>query len=138
MAIPAGYDPVPAPLSGRAWVCVEPPSSESGRWARLPERKWTFRRSHLADLARKQERLLAAALECLAPGGIALYRTASLFKEENEQIVARALASRSDAVEWAFDLPRDLARRGRPWGYYVLPETPWAEGTFVAVLMRRS
>lgn len=136
--IPAGYVPVPSPPSDRAWVRVDAPSSESGRWARLPERKWTFRRSHLADLARKQERLLAAALGCLAPGGIALYRTSSLFKEENEQIVARALASRSDVVEWALDLPRDLARRGRPWGYYVLPETPWAEGTFVAVLMRRS
>ncbi len=121
-----------------AWIYVEAPSSESGRWARLPDRKWDFRRSHLSGLAERQERLLSLAVESLLPGGVAVYRTSSLFKEENEQVVARVLASRSDVVEWALDLPRGFARRGRPWGYYVLPETPWADGIFVAILMRRS
>ncbi len=137
-AIPRGFRKASLPTEPLPWIFVEPSCSESGCWARLPERKWAFRRNRLVELAREQEELLSTALDHLLPGGVAIYRTRSLFKEENEQVVARVLAARRDSVEWAVDLPRDLARRGRPWGYYVLPESPWADGTFVAVLVRRS
>lgn len=136
--LPRGFRKAPFPDDPVSWIVVDAPSSESGRWARLPDKKWTFRRAHLADLSARQERLLSRALDGLCPGGVVIYRTTSLFKEENEQVIARVLASRQDGVEWAIDLPRDLARRGRPWGYYVLPESPWADGTFVAILVRRS
>lgn len=58
---------------------------EPGTFAYWSERK-------VAEMARKQKRLLAAGLDALRPGGVLVYSTCSFAPEENEAVVAQALA----------------------------------------------
>jgi 16S rRNA (cytosine967-C5)-methyltransferase len=74
-------------------ILVDAPCSGTGTLARNPEIRWRLRHEDLAALAEKQRALLCHALERLAPGGRLVYSTCSLEPEENEQVVAAALAA---------------------------------------------
>ncbi len=52
-------------------------------------RYWSKRK--IAEMSRKQIRLLQSAAQCLKPGGLLLYATCSFSPEENEAVVSRAL-----------------------------------------------
>lgn len=68
-------------------ILVDAPCSGTGTLARNPEIKWRLHPADLADLRGRQVRLLANALERLAPGGRLVYSTCSLEREENEAVV---------------------------------------------------
>jgi 16S rRNA (cytosine967-C5)-methyltransferase len=69
-------------------ILVDAPCSGTGTLARNPEIKWRLQKQHLARFAEVQETILRNALECLKPGGLLVYSTCSLEREENENIVA--------------------------------------------------
>ncbi|MGH9395527.1 MAG: 16S rRNA (cytosine(967)-C(5))-methyltransferase RsmB [Terriglobia bacterium] len=75
-------------------VLVDAPCSGTGTLARNPEIKWRLRREDILRLAGEQLRILQNGLDALAPGGRLVYSTCSLEPEENEQVVAKALAGR--------------------------------------------
>ncbi len=75
-------------------ILVDAPCSGTGTLARNPEIRWRLRAEDLPALAEKQKLLLVQALELLAPGGRLVYSTCSLEPEENEKVVAAALAMR--------------------------------------------
>jgi 16S rRNA (cytosine967-C5)-methyltransferase len=68
-------------------VLVDAPCSGTGTLARNPEIKWRLRPDDLEDLPRRQRALLDNALGVLAPGGLLVYSTCSLEREENEDVV---------------------------------------------------
>ena len=75
-----------------AQVLADVPCSGTGTLARNPEIKWRLTLDDLAELAQRQFAILRSALAQVAPGGRLVYSTCSLEKEENENVVERALA----------------------------------------------
>lgn len=74
-------------------VLVDAPCSGTGTLSRNPDLKWRLRPEDIADLAGRQQRILANALAALAPNGIAVYATCSIEPEENMAIVEAVLAA---------------------------------------------
>ncbi len=119
-------------------VILDAPCSGSGTWRRHPEAKWRFTQEALADYSATQIKLLKRAVDIVAPGGTVLYGTCSLFKEENEQVVAKVMSERPGLLE--LDPPSEISsrgRRGRPWGHYMWPDSPWSDGFYMALLSVR-
>jgi 16S rRNA (cytosine967-C5)-methyltransferase len=75
-----------------AHVLADVPCSGTGTLARNPEIKWRLTLDDLAELAQRQCAILRSALAQVAPGGRLIYSTCSLEKEENENVVERALS----------------------------------------------
>ena len=69
-------------------VLVDAPCSGTGTLARNPEIKWRLSEADLEDLQRRQIAILKNALELVAAGGLLVYSTCSLEREENEDVVA--------------------------------------------------
>ena len=119
-------------------ISLDAPCSGSGTWSRHPEGKWRLTQEKLESLASLQTNLLKKALSLLAPGGIVVYSTCSLLKNENENVVAHVLAENPDLVELSFPFSGALFHKGRPWGVYMWPELPWIDGFYMAVIMKKS
>ena len=74
-------------------VLVDAPCSGTGTLARNPEIKWRLGADDLADLQSRQIAILQAAMRHVVLGGKLVYSTCSLEREENEDVVERALAA---------------------------------------------
>ena len=84
----------PLPFSVRFdRILVDAPCSGTGTLARNPEIRWNLKPSDIEDLARRQTAILRNALDLLAPGGILVYSTCSLEREENENVVSNVNAT---------------------------------------------
>jgi 16S rRNA (cytosine967-C5)-methyltransferase len=79
----------PLPFSTRFdRILVDAPCSGTGTLGRNPEIKWRLQPDDLADLHRRQAAILRNSIQCLAPGGVLVYSTCSLEREENEDAIA--------------------------------------------------
>lgn len=74
-------------------ILVDVPCSGTGTLARNPEIKWRLKPENLGELHSAQVRILRNALECLAPGGLLVYSTCSLEREENEAVLEEVLGT---------------------------------------------
>ena len=126
------------PKAPPGMISLDAPCSGSGTWSRHPEGKWRLTPEKLEAFALLQEKLLKRALSLIAPGGVVVYSTCSLMKNENENVVAGALSSEKNCMELSFPFEGRLFRRGKPWGTYVLPGLPWVDGFYIALLMNKS
>lgn len=90
----------PLPFSTRFdRILVDAPCSGTGTLARNPEIKWRLTPSDLLDLPRRQTAILRNALDALAPGGLMVYSTCSLEKEENEDVISSSGARLLSAIQ---------------------------------------
>ena len=78
-------------------ILADVPCSASGIVRRHPDIKWLRRPDDLDRFADQQRTLLAALWRLLAPGGKLLYATCSVFRRENDDIVAAWAAAERDA-----------------------------------------
>lgn len=69
-------------------ILIDAPCSGTGTLAHNPEIKWRLQPADLADLHARQVALLEQGLQALAPGGLVVYSTCSLEREENEDVVS--------------------------------------------------
>ena len=88
-------------------ILLDAPCSALGVIRRHPDIKLLRRADDIQPLQALQKHILHAIWPLLAPGGIMVYATCSILKQENEQQIEAFLAEHQDAVE----LPIDAA-----WG----------------------
>jgi 16S rRNA (cytosine967-C5)-methyltransferase len=84
------------------------PCSGTGTLARNPEIKWRLVPQDFANLQVRQLAILRAAMQRTEPGGIVVYSTCSLEREENEEVIDRVLAE--DPSFHVFDCRNRLER----------------------------
>lgn len=89
-------------------ILLDAPCSALGVIRRHPDIKLLRRAGDIKSLQVLQKNILNAVWPLLAPGGIMLYATCSILKQENEQQIEAFLAEHPDAVE----MPIDAA-----WGF---------------------
>jgi 16S rRNA (cytosine967-C5)-methyltransferase len=78
---------------------VDAPCSGTGTLGRNPEIRHRLQLEDLPRLAQRQRDLLRAAIRAIRPGGRVVYSTCSLEPEENEQVVAAAIAEHWNAKQ---------------------------------------
>ena len=72
-------------------ILLDAPCSATGVIRRHPDIKLLRKPEEIAQLQLMQTRLLASLWLCLKPGGLLLYTTCSLLRQENEEIIGRFL-----------------------------------------------
>ncbi|MDR1377978.1 MAG: RsmB/NOP family class I SAM-dependent RNA methyltransferase [Synergistaceae bacterium] len=119
-------------------ILLDVPCTGSGTWNRKPESKWKLSWAKLDKFHALQSSLLRRALTLAEAGGIIIYVTCSLLRQENENIVAEALANQEGCI--VLDVPWEGShlRRGRPWGTYIWPNLPWLDGFYASIIMKRA
>lgn len=96
LCIEGERDPRLARLRGKAdRVLVDAPCAGTGTLRRNPDLKWRYGVADIERLSLRQQEILAAAAELVAPGGWLVYATCSLLREENEA-VAEAFEARTE------------------------------------------
>jgi 16S rRNA (cytosine967-C5)-methyltransferase len=86
----AGAPPFERPFDR---VILDLPCTGTGTLRRHPEIKWRISEEEIGRLSRQALRLLESATPLVAPGGRLVAITCSLEREENEDVVARFLAT---------------------------------------------
>jgi len=117
-------------------IVADVPCSASGVVRRHPDVKWLRREADVEGFARQQTALLDALWPSLAPSGLLLYATCSLFDEENDAQIRAFCAIHDDALRESLTLPTDVDHRGGQ----LLPSLPGAchnqDGFFYALLRK--
>jgi 16S rRNA (cytosine967-C5)-methyltransferase len=127
-------------------VLADVPCSGTGTLSRNPEIKWRLTPEDLTNLQEHQLAILQSAMAQVATGGRLIYSTCSLEKEENEDVIDRALAEGSllRAVDCRTELDRlqqegdliwpDLSSLTRGLYLRTLPGVHPCDGFFAAIL----
>ena len=77
-------------------VFIDAPCSGTGTLARNPEIKWRVQSEDLMRFQTRQTDILNRGLEQMIPGGKLVYATCSLEREENEDVVRKAVRGRPE------------------------------------------
>jgi 16S rRNA (cytosine967-C5)-methyltransferase len=86
-------------------ILADVPCSASGVVRRHPDIKWLRRSTDIAGFAAQQLAILSALWRVLAQDGKLLYATCSVFRQENEQVIATFLTQQPDAQRVPITLP---------------------------------
>ena len=115
-------------------ILVDAPCSASGVIRRHPDIKSLRQADDLVSLTEIQQRILLQAWSMLKSGGVLLYVTCSVLKQENEQQVERLLSTQTEAEEvvikesWGISCDH---------GRQLLPGDTNADGFYYAKLKKR-
>ena len=74
-------------------VLVDAPCSNSGTWRRNPALRWNFSLEKVAEVADLQLKILTSASASVKVGGVLVYSTCSVCKQENEGVIQAFLES---------------------------------------------
>jgi 16S rRNA (cytosine967-C5)-methyltransferase len=69
-------------------IIADVPCTGSGTWSRTPEQLYFFDESKIGTYSVLQKKIVSNAIPQLQPGGAFIYITCSVFKKENEEVVA--------------------------------------------------
>ena len=114
-------------------ILLDAPCSATGVIRRHPDIKVLRRADDIPILVVKQQQLLESLWSLLKPGGILLYATCSVLKQENAQQVTDFFDKHRDAREvpltgsWG---------RAMPVGRQILPGENWMDGFYYACLQK--
>jgi 16S rRNA (cytosine967-C5)-methyltransferase len=121
-------------------VLVDAPCSGFGTLRRNPDLKWRHGPEAIAELAKKQREILAAAARLVRPGGRLVYATCSILQDENDAVVDDFQRQHTDfrplscaEVLAAQRIALDTGERLR-----LLPHLHGTDGFFAAVFAKNS
>ena len=143
---PKGQTDILADLQDRCdIVFVDAPCTGTGTWRRNPDAKWRTRPGALEQRMKQQDEVLDRASKFVKDGGVLVYVTCSILREENEDRVGAFLSRdiRYLPIEAAHMARRaglpDLARfaSSHGAGIRLSPRTAGTDGFYVSVLLRR-
>ncbi len=118
-------------------ILLDTPCSGSGVIRRHPDIKLLRRRSDIDNLADRQKALLDGLWPTLDKGGLMLYCSCSVYRQENQQQIDDFLKTNSDAELLPLsDRLRGRFGDGRGPGFQVLPGEERMDGFFYAVLRK--
>ncbi|MCP3688199.1 MAG: 16S rRNA (cytosine(967)-C(5))-methyltransferase RsmB [Gammaproteobacteria bacterium] len=115
-------------------ILADVPCSASGVIRRHPDIKLLRRPDDIAGMVARQRKILTALWPLLKPGGVLLYSTCSMFKDENEQQIDWFVQNTDNcsvlalnSVQWGED---------RLWGRQILPGSQNMDGFYYARLQK--
>lgn len=114
-------------------ILLDAPCSATGILRRHPDIKRLRRKEDIKTLNQIQLNLLQRLWQTLKPGGILLYATCSILKQENEQIIKTFLANQEDAQHCQIDAPWGVER---PFGRQLFPKALGHDGFYYAKLKK--
>lgn len=117
-------------------VLIDAPCTGTGTLRRHPDGKWRLRPEDVRTLAALQREILSAAAELVRPGGVLVYATCSLEREENEEQVDAFLDERGDFTVRRGDDGIDDALLDRAGALVATPDVTGFDGGYAARLVR--
>jgi 16S rRNA (cytosine967-C5)-methyltransferase len=137
-AAPVVADFASPPLAAARYdrVLLDAPCSGTGTLRKNPEIRWRISPEAIARLAESQVAACLAAARLLCPGGLLLYSTCSLEREENEDVVARVVAEDPGLRVTRIPAPAPLGRFLEGFLFRMLPDA--AHDGFTAHLLERT
>jgi len=126
---------LPFALAGFDRVLVDAPCSGTGTLRHNPEIRWRLKPADIAELALKQRRILANSAAMVRPGGLLLYSTCSVERDENEEVVADFIKGHAEFVPASLSGSSDLVTETgaiRTW-----PHRHDVDGFFIKAFQRQ-
>jgi 16S rRNA (cytosine967-C5)-methyltransferase len=118
-------------------VLLDAPCSGLGTLRRDPDIRWRRSEAELTRFASAQLDMLHRVSEVVAAGGRLIYATCSSEPDEDEDVVARFLASHGDFALATERTPPALQQFLTPDGFFrTLPFRDQLEAFFAAILVR--
>ncbi|MBN1379239.1 MAG: 16S rRNA (cytosine(967)-C(5))-methyltransferase RsmB [Gammaproteobacteria bacterium] len=115
-------------------ILLDAPCSASGVIRRHPDIQLLRRPTDIDALVDRQARLLRSLWKTLAPGGIMIYCTCSVFKAENEQQILAFLTETIDAEASGVTIPQSVECKV---GTQILTGSLERDGFYYAKLVKR-
>jgi 16S rRNA (cytosine967-C5)-methyltransferase len=121
-------------------VLVDAPCSGTGTLRSHPEIRWRLRPQDVSRMAKRQRDLLVGLAPLVRSGGILVYATCSLLREENDSVVEAFLGSRRDFVRAEVPAGFPESARGllREGVLRTAPHDGGLDGFFAVPLLRRT
>lgn len=116
-------------------ILLDAPCSAIGVIRRNPDIKTHRNLEDIAPLVENQRKLLNELWQTLKPGGILLYATCSVLKDENENQIENFMATHSDASE--LKIEADWGRDAK-FGKQILPGENGMDGFYYARILKSS
>lgn len=114
-------------------ILLDAPCSATGVIRRHPEIKHLRQAQHVHEAVQWQQRLLHQLWPLLDPGGILVYATCSLFRDENSTQISNFLAQQGNAEEQLADVAWG---HGQQHGRQIFPGEQDMDGFYYAVLQK--
>ncbi|HHY97984.1 MAG TPA: 16S rRNA (cytosine(967)-C(5))-methyltransferase RsmB [Firmicutes bacterium] len=123
-------------------VLLDAPCSGTGVFRRRPDSRWRKRPEQIKELAALQLEILSRVGECVRIGGILVYSTCSLEREENEDVIERFLKRhpRFCLTDLRDIIPREFVSSfplQNPVFLRLFPHIHGTDGFFCARLLRQ-
>jgi 16S rRNA (cytosine967-C5)-methyltransferase len=117
-------------------VMVDAPCTGLGALRRNPEARFRWRESDINAFAATQRELLQRSFALCAPGGVVVYATCSVLKQENQEVVAKVLATQTSARvrPLAAHAPEMSATFDRDGAFMSVPHRHNTDGFFAQVI----
>jgi 16S rRNA (cytosine967-C5)-methyltransferase len=113
-------------------ILLDAPCSATGVIRRHPDIRWLRKASDIVNTVALQKRILAQIWQRVKPGGVLLYATCSILKQENECQIAEFLATQFDATL----LPIHENDTAECPGLQILPGQAQMDGFYYARLLK--
>jgi len=110
-------------------ILLDAPCSATGVIRRHPDIKLLRQKQDIQQLVKTQQAILKAMWSILKPGGLLLYATCSILRDENDKQIANFLKNNTDAREQVIQLPWGRAMQN---GWQILPGEAHLDGFYYA------